>query len=87
MFLWKCFVSDTVVILYARRSRSTIYIVKCGCAVREKYIYNFYKFVLYMDIPVFSFFSFFRFSVLFHLFVCLFSHLSSRPHFFGFVIW
>ena len=68
MFLWKCFVSDTVVILYARRSRSTIFIVICGCAVREKYIYNCYKFVLYVDIPVFSFFSFFRFVP----FVCLF---------------
>ena len=63
MFLWKCFVSETVVILYARRSRSTIFIVKCGCTVHEKYIYISCKFVLYVDIPVFSlsFFSFFHF--------------------------
>ena len=87
MFLWKCFVSETVVILYARRSRSTMYIVKCGCTVREKYIYNCWKFVLYGDNS--CIFPFFRFSVLFHFFVCLFffPQLSNRPHFFGFVIY
>ena len=83
MFLWKCFVSETVVILYARRSRSTIFIAICGCTVREKYIYNCCKFVLYVDIPVFSFF--FSFSVLYH-FLFVFSQLSDRPHFLGFVI-
>ena len=55
MFLWTCFVSETVVILYDMRSRRTICIMKCGCTVREKYVYNCYKFVLYVDIPKFFF--------------------------------
>ena len=30
MFLWTCFVNETVMILYDMRSRTTMYIVKCG---------------------------------------------------------
>ena len=72
--------SETVVILFDMHSHTTIYIVKCGCTVHEKYAYNFCKFVLYVDVPVLSSF---RFSVLF----VFFSKLSNRSHFLGFVIW
>ena len=76
MFLWTCFVSEIVVIcMICVRAQP------CSCAVCEKYVHNCCKFVLYVDIPkiIFLVFSF--------CFVLFFSHLSNRPHFFGFVIW
>ena len=70
MFLWTCFVSETVVILYDMRSRTTIYIMK-----KIRVVYNFCKFLLFVDIPI----SFFWFCLFF------FSQLSNRPHFLEFV--
>ena len=71
MFLWTCFVSETVVILYDMRSRTTIYIMK-----KIRVVYNFCKFLLFVDILI----SFFLV-----LFVFFFSQLSNRPHFLEFV--
>ena len=80
MFLWKCFVSETVVILYARRSRSSIFIV--NVVVQSARNTSTIAVSLY-SMWIFLYFPFFRFSVLF----LFFSQLSNGPHFFGFVIW
>ena len=64
MFLWKCFVSETVVILYARRSRSSILIVKVvvlSARNTSTIAVSLYCMWIFLYFPFFSFFRFVSF--------------------------